>query len=259
MSASVFQYVPWQTNLLEKAGYTLSKEAVLLDFGCGAGECVAQFRQAGYEIYGCDVAFPTPPNERLRSFMANGLIKQINQSGQSGHAPYTIPFPDNTFDLVFSGQVFEHVMDYPAALAEIARVLKPGGFSVHVFPGRWRLKEAHTNVPLAGVFRGYWWLKLWAYLGVRNEHQSTLSVEAIARDNRRYLTQETNYPTKKTLRRLVRRHFQECRFAEEAYVWISPKLGALIRLFPFLYQWYLIYFSETDMRVLVFGNKLPRG
>ena len=41
--------------------------------------------------------------------------------------PYRIPFDDNTFDIVFSDQVFEHVQDYPTAISEIKRVLKPTG------------------------------------------------------------------------------------------------------------------------------------
>ncbi len=46
-------------------------------------------------------------------------------------------FPDGTFDKVFSLHTIEHVPDPGAFLAEIGRVLKPGGLAVIVYP--WEL------------------------------------------------------------------------------------------------------------------------
>ena len=46
-----------------------------------------------------------------------------------------LPFPDNTFDLVFSWGVFEHIANVPATLAEARRVVKPEGrIFIEVFP-----------------------------------------------------------------------------------------------------------------------------
>ena len=45
-----------------------------------------------------------------------------------------IPYPDNTFDLILSKHVLEHVPDYPKALREIYRVLKPGGKIIFLIP-----------------------------------------------------------------------------------------------------------------------------
>ena len=45
-----------------------------------------------------------------------------------------IPYPDETFDLVLSHDVLEHVEDPRISVAEIRRVLRPGGLSVNVFP-----------------------------------------------------------------------------------------------------------------------------
>ncbi|MCW2242619.1 class I SAM-dependent methyltransferase [Azospirillum canadense] len=45
-----------------------------------------------------------------------------------------LPFPDGRFDLVLSSHVLEHVPDDRAALSEIARVLKPSGIAVLLFP-----------------------------------------------------------------------------------------------------------------------------
>jgi SAM-dependent methyltransferase len=43
---------------------------------------------------------------------------------------YRIPFADNTFDIIVSDQVFEHVQNWSEALTEIKRVLKPGVVSL---------------------------------------------------------------------------------------------------------------------------------
>ena len=56
----------------------------------------------------------------------------------------TLPYPDETFDVVFSSNVLEHVRDVPALLAEASRVLRPSGVMIHVLPSpTWRL---WTNV-----------------------------------------------------------------------------------------------------------------
>jgi SAM-dependent methyltransferase len=50
-----------------------------------------------------------------------------------------IPFPNNSFDVVFSSNVLEHVLDLPYLHAEVKRVLRPGGYCVHLMPtGAWR-------------------------------------------------------------------------------------------------------------------------
>jgi len=45
-----------------------------------------------------------------------------------------LPFPDATFDVVYSSSVLEHVVDLPALLSEVQRVTAPHGRSVHTVP-----------------------------------------------------------------------------------------------------------------------------
>lgn len=77
--------------------------AKILDFGCQHGTVVESMRNHGYDAYGFDVGEPT----------STGTIRKAPLSA------YTIPWPDSSFDLVFSHHVFEHVFNPREALSEI--------------------------------------------------------------------------------------------------------------------------------------------
>ncbi|WP_323844676.1 class I SAM-dependent methyltransferase [Microbulbifer magnicolonia] len=63
-----------------------------------------------------------------------------------------LPFASDTFDVVICSEVLEHIEDYPAVLAEIDRVLKPGGTFAASVPAFlpewicWRLSDAYHQV-----------------------------------------------------------------------------------------------------------------
>jgi SAM-dependent methyltransferase len=65
------------------------------------------------------------------------------------------PFPDASFDVIVSNQVGEHVADLNLFVAENARVLRPGGVGVHVFPTRDILFEGHMHLPLVHRIRDH--------------------------------------------------------------------------------------------------------
>lgn len=50
--------------------------------------------------------------------------------------PYKFPFEDNSFDVVISGQAFEHVEFFWMTMKEIERVLKVGGYVIIIAPSR---------------------------------------------------------------------------------------------------------------------------
>lgn len=59
-----------------------------------------------------------------------------------------LTYPDNSFDICTSTEVFEHVPDDLAGFAEIRRVLRPGGlflFTVPIFPSPETLERARLN------------------------------------------------------------------------------------------------------------------
>jgi SAM-dependent methyltransferase len=203
--------------------------AALLDFGCGDGSEVIEWRSRGFQAMGCDVAQYSDSVE-CQSLYRQGVLRLI------GHDPYRIPFDDHTFDALVSNQVFEHVNDYAAAIQETRRVLKPGGIALHLFPPRWKPIEAHVNVPFAGVWRSPTWLRLWAQLGVRNEFQRGLDAGQVAKLNFDYLRDHTNYLSAAELRREFERHFSTVHFVEDVYLRHSPSRNgrALYRLQKFV-------------------------
>lgn len=94
----------------------------ILDFGCGAKPYVQYFKHAD-EYIGLDIE---------QSGHAH-LLEQIDVY----YDGKTIPFDKNHFDAVFSSEVFEHVFNIEEVLAEIHRVLKPGGRLLITCPFAW--------------------------------------------------------------------------------------------------------------------------
>jgi ubiquinone/menaquinone biosynthesis C-methylase UbiE len=233
-----FLHIQLHRQILGEFGQVLDRHSTILDFGCGGGETVLELRSRGFDAYGVDIKLDAGENAFLR------LI--------STDLGYRIPFDDQTFDFVYSDQVFEHVQDHDVALAEIWRVLKPGGASLHLFPPKYRPLEAHTFVPLAGVLQSRAWLSLWAFLGVRNTFQVGLPFTVVADRNYTYLHNNTRYLAKRDIRRLVSHRFANVTFAEGHF--IKHSYGRARHLYPLVgaFPRLAALFSCVHQRVVFF-------
>lgn len=99
--------------------------AAVLDIGCGAGGAdvaLVATHGAGY-VTGIDV-------EDTVLAHARALVARRGLSARIGLAkvvPGLLPFPPATFDVVFSKEAIVHIPDKAALMAEVFRVLRPGG------------------------------------------------------------------------------------------------------------------------------------
>jgi 2-polyprenyl-3-methyl-5-hydroxy-6-metoxy-1,4-benzoquinol methylase len=90
----------------------------VLDVGCGEGRFAAELERAGARVVGIDVA-----EEPLRR--ARAREEQLDLRIVDGEGPWELA--DASFDVVWAGEVIEHVADTVAWLSELRRVLRSGG------------------------------------------------------------------------------------------------------------------------------------
>jgi SAM-dependent methyltransferase len=112
----------------------LPHDSLVLDVGTGTGTNLRLLRDLGFgRVTGID---QSPEAIRFCAEKGLGDVKQADACG--------LPFPDQTFDLIFATDVIEHVDDDFSALRELRRVLKPGGYlllTVPAFAALWGLQD----------------------------------------------------------------------------------------------------------------------
>lgn len=92
----------------------------LLEVGCGRGHLTKAFAERGVDVVGIDAnpqAAEVAPADLVRHMRAEAL-----------------EFEDETFDHVVAVHAIEHIPELKRALAEMSRVLKPGGRAVFIYP-----------------------------------------------------------------------------------------------------------------------------
>ncbi len=122
-----------ETYCLSSARYHFAKkyakDKIVLDAGCSSGFGAEMLAQAGAKkVYGVDIAADAIKSGRSR-------YKHKNLSLRTGNLA-KLNFKDNFFDLVCAFEVIEHIENYPQAIAEFHRVLKPGGTLILSTPNK---------------------------------------------------------------------------------------------------------------------------
>lgn len=119
----------WRRVLRPLRGELAGREARILDAGCGTGGLLNELRRAEvmWEPEGLDYSPVACALARERT----GL--PVRQGSMTA-----LPHPDGAFDAVVSVDALTHVQDRAAALAEMVRVLRPGGLVILNVPAyRW--------------------------------------------------------------------------------------------------------------------------
>lgn len=110
----------------------------ILEIGAGSGQQALDLTRLGFRVSAVEVAGSVYAHTRV--------FPILDYDGS------TLPFPDATFDVVFSSNVLEHVVDLSSMHREIRRVLKPDGSCVHVVPTHlWRFWTTLAAFPAAFV------------------------------------------------------------------------------------------------------------
>ena len=182
----------------------------LLDLGCGFGRHAFEAARRGAQV----VALDAGPEEvaQVRATLgamvdAGQLVAGESRAGAVQGDALRLPFADGTFDHVIASEVLEHIPDDQAAMAELARVLRPGGTMAVTVPRcgpefvNWALSDEYHDVPgghvriyrrstllrrltaagLVPVYRHhahglhspYWWLR--ALVGPANDTHSAVA------------------------------------------------------------------------------------
>jgi SAM-dependent methyltransferase len=175
----------------------------VLDMGCGAGRHAFEMYRRGADV----IAFDQDADELAGVLELFGAMKEAGEVPDGAEADIkegdalSLPFADGEFDRVVASEVLEHIPEDEGAIAELVRVLRPGGTMAVTVPRWlpekicWALSDQYhevegghvriyTDDELVGklqaagmVFEGkdhthglhspYWWLK--CAVGVEND------------------------------------------------------------------------------------------
>ncbi len=193
----------------------------VLDYGCGAAEIVKELRRLGVDAYGCDVFYEGGDYSTSinHSFFDDAIIKRMEGN--------TIPFDSDSFDFIINKMVMEHVENIDSVLAEIKRVLKPGGAVLSIFPDISVWHEGHCGIPFlhwfskGGCARVYY-AAAWRAIGI-GYHKGDKSVMCWSQNFCEWLDKWTFYRTRQEIHATYNKYFCDIQHIEE--YWLHLRLG----------------------------------
>lgn len=196
------------------------KNMSVLDFGCGAGIIVKKLQERGINAFGADVFYDGANyRENILPDIKAGSIKEIKNN--------IIPFADNTFDFVTNNQVMEHVENLDQVLSELARVLKPGGKVLSIFPEKSSMREGHIGIaflhwfPKKSLFRVYF-CAFWRALGF-GYFKNNKSYIQFSKEACEWLDKWTFYRKRADIDSIYQHHFVNLIHLED--YWLKYRLG----------------------------------
>jgi SAM-dependent methyltransferase len=209
-------------RIAARCGKVITADSKLLDFGCGTGRHVYEFRNAGYQTFGVDLGdylrLRSPDDKR---WFARSTDPDV----------YRIPFQDESFDLIYSTQVLEHLRYYEPALKEMRRVLKRDGICIHIFPVKWRPLETHFRIPFGGAIKTFSYFNFWTHLGFKApDAPPGLSAKAHARRYWEESRTNLHYLSLRELKFFAGMFFEKVEFMEREFVEAMADASTISRI-----------------------------
>ncbi len=123
-----------RTSELEEVIPLLPPGGAILEVGAGAGWQAKELASRGFAVTAIDIT--------------SSCYSEVQEWNVIEYDGYKIPLDDNSVDVVFSSNVMEHVPHIREFVGEMKRVLKPGGYMVHVMPtSLWRVATTIAFYP----------------------------------------------------------------------------------------------------------------
>lgn len=169
---------------------TLGRVGSALDAGCGPGNLIPELSRRSERVYAMDAA------PRMIEIAKEAAREHTNVQYQVGSID-ALPYPDASFDLVCSAGVIEYLRNCDDAIAEMYRVLRPGGLLI--LPNTNLLAPAHwlrpVLEPIARIPAVARWFglqpgnfRLWYHVIPRFKRRLARAGFAIERERYFYLT-----------------------------------------------------------------------
>ena len=211
-----------------------AKPGRVLDYGCGAGNTVGLLRARGIDAWGCDVFYEGGDHSSQIPLPLQPFIRRM--------AGTAIPYEASSFDIVCSNQVFEHVRDMELALRETARVLKPEGVALNIFPDRSVWREGHCGIPFLhwfpkGTTPRIYYAALLRTIGLGHFTDGKGAMQW-SRDFCDWLDRWTYYRSSAEISELFGRVIGTTVHAEEE--WLSARLGSWVGFLPVSLQRFFV-------------------
>ncbi len=149
----------------------LERRHRLLDLGCGGGRHAFEAVRRGAQVVALDAGAEelTAVRAVLAAMAEAGELDGAGDARALQGDARRLPFPDASFDRVIAAEVLEHIPEDTTAMAELARVLRPGGILAVTVPRfgpeavNWALSRQYHDVP-GGHVRIYRRSTLWQRL-----------------------------------------------------------------------------------------------
>jgi len=205
----------------------------ILDVGCGDGGAIELLSGTGHRVFGYDYECRRDQiTQKLKQFLGDKFDERVHFATDGK----TIPFEDNSFDVLFANQVFEHVLHLDRIIEECARVLRPGGVLIALFPFATYPLEGHLKIPFVhwvppGRLRRFY---MWPFYALRlrpRAPEKTARGAAAYWDN--WLTTATFYRFKNEVVGLAEAHFENLSMEPAKYIQaridLQRKRGGIFR------------------------------